>query len=118
MRRTSIAVLTLAVATLAGCGSDDSSDTKPKKPSKTTTVDAAEQRRACIQGWMDVLEARPDDFDPETDEDLEPAGCAGVPDVVREDLYMDALEQVNEEGQDELSDCLDDPGCTSFPVRP
>ncbi|MFH9074751.1 hypothetical protein [Streptomyces alboflavus] len=119
MRRTTITVLTLAALTLAGCSSsDDSSNTEPEKqkPSKTLNVDAAEQRRACIKAWMHSIEARPDDFDPEVDEDPEPAECAEVPDASREDMYLEALEQVNEAGQEEFADCLDDPDCTSFPV--
>lgn len=119
MRRTTVTVLTLAALALAGCSSsDDSSNIEPEKqkPSKALNVDAAEQRRACIQAWMKAIEARPDDFDQEADEDPEPAECAKVPDASREDMYLEALEHVNEASQEELADCLDAPDCTSFPV--
>ncbi|MCI3929975.1 hypothetical protein [Streptomyces sp. AN091965] len=115
MRRTCIAALAVVSLALAGCSSSDDEPGKPKS-SKTLTVDAAEQGRACIKAWMDTIESRPDDFDPETDEDPEPDACSKVPDASREDMYMDALERVNEEGQEGLRDCLDDPSCTRFPV--
>ncbi|MEV0441821.1 hypothetical protein AB0I84_05920 [Streptomyces spectabilis] len=92
MRRTTIAVLTLAAITLAGCSSSDDGD--PPEATATVTkapkLSAAEQREACVDAWADVLL---EDEDAELEQ--EPEECNGLPEDDQLDRYMEGLQQRN-----------------------
>lgn len=120
IRTTAAGLLLAAGATvLTGCGGSSNPEDKPaatKTVTATPTLSAAEARAACVDAWADTIAARPDDFDPESDSDPDPAACKGLPEDEWLDMYMEGLQKQNEANVDELRDCLDDPTCTRFPV--
>ncbi|MFB7162313.1 hypothetical protein [Streptomyces sp. NPDC056242] len=121
MRRTVTALLAITASlALASCSNSDG--TPPAKATATVTatkapeLTAAEKRKACVDAWADVIDSRPDNFDPEVDEDEEPTECKGLPADDAMDRYWDGLTQRNKENQDKARKCLDDPTCTSLPL--
>jgi hypothetical protein len=108
---TCLALLTLAALT-ASCSSGGDSD-KPASPAPTVTktVDQAAARKACVDAWADLLQG-----DEEVGIDDEPSDCDGLPEGDRMDRYFEGLQQRNKANRDEVSECLDDPTCTSVPI--
>jgi hypothetical protein len=106
------------LAGLAGCSSNDDGKTVAPTVAITATppLSASEAHAACVDAWAATIDARPDDWDPETDTDPEPPACKGLPEDKWLDRYMEGLQKRNGENQRELRDCLDDPTCTGFPV--
>lgn len=111
MRRTTIAVLAVCALALAGCSS---SDEEPKKETVTVTatkapeMSAAEQRKACVDAWAETINSRPDDWDPETGEDIEPAECKGLPAGDSTDRYMEGLSKANQQNIDDFQREIDE----------
>lgn len=109
-RTTTIAVLAAAVLALAGCSSSD--DSEPPKATATVTKtperSQAELRAACVDAWVEAIDAG--------DEDDEPSVCAKVEGGQHTDMYMEGLKQRNQANRDEIAECVDDPSCTSVPV--
>lgn len=112
--RTTAAAITAGLLTLVvgavGCSSNDTG--KTDKPSATVTatqtVDAAAARQACVNAWADTISNRPENFDPDTDDDAEPEVCKGLPDDDWTDRYMDGLKESNQRGRDALQDLIDE----------
>ncbi|MER6612008.1 hypothetical protein [Streptomyces xantholiticus] len=59
-----------------------------------------ESRAACVDAWGDVINARPDDFNSETDAEPELSECAGLPE--NEWLDYDGLHLANQRNIDEI----------------
>ncbi|WP_330349592.1 hypothetical protein [Streptomyces sp. NBC_00582] len=120
MRRTSIAILATACLALAACSASGDSDDKPKAPassatSSAPTLSAAEARQACVEAWAETIASRPDDFNAETDEDVEPSACKGLPEGDYTDMYFEGLQQANKQGREDLQACIDDPASCPTP---
>jgi hypothetical protein len=115
--RTTTAAITAALllATLTACGSSDDTG-KTDKPSATATatatatqtIDAAAARQACVNAWADTISNRPENFDPDTDNDAEPEACKGLPEDDWTDRYMEGLQESNQRGRDALQDLIDE----------
>lgn len=120
MRPTYAAAVSAALLlVLTGCSSaGEPAPAKTVTVTKTPEMSAEEKRAACVDAWADTISARPADWDPEVDNDPEPAQCTGLPEDEWLDMYWDGLAQSNEAGRQELGECLDDPACTAFPVAP
>jgi hypothetical protein len=105
MRTTTAAILAAATLLLGltGC----SSDAKPA-PTKTVTVtptpalSKAEITEQCAAAVAVVIDQRPEDFDPELDEDPHPAECDGLDDSEYLDAYMDGLHRSSEAARERL----------------
>ncbi|WP_329114475.1 hypothetical protein [Streptomyces sp. NBC_01353] len=101
MRRTALAALAAALCLgLTACnGGGGAKPAVTVTVTVTPTLSAAEQRQACVEAWADVIGARPDDFDSETDSDPKPAECEAVPEDDYLDAYMDGLMLSNKRGR-------------------
>jgi ABC-type Fe3+-hydroxamate transport system substrate-binding protein len=120
MRRTSIAVLTAVCLALTACTSSGDSDDKPSSDSTaasaaaspTATVDAAAARQACVEAWAETIASRPAD----SDEDVEPTACKGLPSSDYNDMYFEGLQQANKQAREAFDACTNDPEkCTTAP---
>lgn len=104
--RITAAAILLALSGLTACSSTDGDD----KPSPTVTatvtespkLSKAEQTQLCVAAVADVISARPDDFDPEADEDPKPEECNSLSDSEYLDAYMDGLAESNERAREAL----------------
>jgi len=110
MRNQPIAAMLLLAALTACSGGGDTEPVKTATvtATKTPTLSAEEARAACVDAWADSIGARPDDFDPETDSDPEPAECAGLPEGEWMDRYMEGLSISNQRGLEERQRELDE----------
>lgn len=112
MRRTAVALLAAVTLALAGCSGGGDADpgptaTRTVTATPTPSVDAAAARAACVDAWAVVIGSRSDDFDPETDEDVEPVECQGLSGEST-DMYMEGLSKANQKGIDELRQQIED----------
>lgn len=107
-RFTAAAITTAVLLALVGCSSDGS-DAKPS-PTKTVTVtptpalSKAEVTQQCIDAVAVVIDQRPPDFDPETEEDPQPTECDSLTDSEYLDAYMDGVSQRNLDAIQERED--------------
>jgi hypothetical protein len=106
---TATAGLLLAL-TLTACSSTPPASPPPATTTAAATTPAATaaDRQACVEAIADVIDQRPDDFDPETDSDPEPLECAGIPEAESLDVYMEGLRLRNERSRDELQRQIDE----------
>lgn len=111
MHRTTTALCAAALmaTVLTAC-----SGSAPKPaPTKTVTVTATPKltkvqiSAQCAEEVSKVIEARADDFDPETMEDPRPDGCDGLSGHEYMLAYMDGVHQANKANQDALQDEID-----------
>jgi hypothetical protein len=111
---TAFAVLALTLTACSSSGSGGGDDKLATSATSSTaspspTIDRAAARQACINQWVDLLEA--DSASAEN----EPAVCKQIPGKSAE-MYAEALRQRNEANRKPLDDCLEDPSCTALPV--
>ena len=107
MRRTTTSAAAIAAGLLLALTACSSSDPKPT-PTVTATVtespklSKAEQTKACVDAVADVISARPDDFNTDTDSDPKPAECNDLSDSEYLDAYMDGLMESNKRARKAL----------------
>lgn len=109
--RTALPAFLLALAAAAvGCSSD-STDDKPaaatSAPAASVTPDQAAAQQACVDAVLAAVEAGTDDTRPEE--------CASLSDSDYADVYMDGLQQHNQEGRDALQDLIDEASASAQP---
>src|SRR5687768_2324103 len=118
MRTITAAAVAVLALTLTACGSsNDGGDGKPEPAtssptttvSATPTVDRAAARQACIDAWVELLEAG------DASADNQPTVCEQVPGQSAA-MYAEALRQHNAANREQLDDCLEDPSCTELPI--
>lgn len=113
--RYTTALLAAAVLALTGCSSSSEGD-EPKATATVTVeetpeLSAAEQRQACVDAWLTVLEDTPDEAPDVADK---PAECEDL--TGQAAMYAEALQARNQANRDELDACLEDSSCTSWPA--
>jgi hypothetical protein len=106
---TFIAAVLLAAGT-AGCSS--AGDSSPRatatvRATRTPELSAADQRAACVDAWAEVVDARPDSWDGDTDEDVEPKECGGLPADDHQLMYLEGVMQRNQENRDKMKRARD-----------
>jgi hypothetical protein len=118
MRTITAAAVAVLALTLTACGSNgDNGDGKPEPAprsptatvSATPTVDQAAARQACVDAWLELLEAG------DASADKQPAVCEQVPGQSAA-MYAEALRKRNEANREQLDECLEDPACTELPI--
>lgn len=102
MRRTTLAaVLATGLLALAACTATTGNDPKTA-PTASRTLTKFELRQACVHAVADVVDTRPEDFDPATDKDQKPAKCHTIPDTEYRSAYADGLKLSKERARTAL----------------
>lgn len=97
-----VATASLLLA-LTACGAASNPPARPSdkqgaeaSTATTTPAGTTADRQACIEAIADVIDQRPDDFDPENDSDPKPDECAAITEDDYLDAYMDGLQLRND----------------------
>ncbi|MFD8866040.1 hypothetical protein ACFV1F_16975 [Streptomyces sp. NPDC059590] len=111
IRTTAAAVITAGLL-LTGCSSSDETNDKPSKPTHTTTapttapakLSKAEITSRCVDALVDQAAD-----DPSSDVGAtRPEKCAQLDDSEYADAVLDATQQANQAGRDQLQDEIDE----------
>lgn len=111
MRTRTIATIAagLLLATLTSCSSGGSpSPVRTVTASATPTLSKADITAQCVDAVAEVIDTRPDTFDPDTDQDPKPTECNSLSDSEYLDAYMDGLSQRNRDAIDEMQRKIDE----------
>lgn len=105
-RTTTAALIAAGLLALTGCSSSEPAPAPTV--SAAPTLSAEQVAAQCTDALAEAIYNRPDDFDPDTDTDPQPAECDALPEDQYLDTYMDALRQSNERGRQDLQDQIDE----------
>ncbi|WP_097865974.1 hypothetical protein [Streptomyces sp. rh34] len=96
MRTRTAAAAILLGAALTACGTTPTPD-RPATTSSAPELSKTETLAQCVDAIAEAISARPADFDPETDSDPKPPECDDISEDEYLDVYMDGLQQSNEQ---------------------
>ncbi|MFI0768600.1 hypothetical protein ACH4TQ_27490 [Streptomyces sp. NPDC021218] len=108
IRTTAAAVITAGLL-LTGCSSSDDGNDKPSKPTATTAaptktpLSKAESARHCITALVDQAAEAPSG----EVGTVRPKACTQMDDSEYADAVLDATQQANQAGRDQLQDEID-----------
>lgn len=98
----------LLLATLTSCSGEKPAPVETVTATATPRLSKAEITAQCVDAVAKVIDARPDTFDPDTDQDPKPEECNSLSDSEYLDAYMDGLSQRNRDAIDEMQRKIDE----------